>query len=308
MSRRSGFALLAALWLLVALSVASLALGVATRSRRLAAANLSEQVRAAAAARAGVEQLRGRLERRLAAATTAPLDPWRGADSLMADTLVVADARAIVRVHDVGTALHLNRASEDDLRRFFIALRVDAGDADRLAQAIADWRDPDDLHRARGAERDAYLAAGAPALPRNGPFQTVAELLSVRGMTPAIYERARPLLTLLGTGQVNLNLADRPVLLALPGMTEEAVAVLVRYRRQRRTIGSITDLERDLSPGARRELTAALPALLSRTTTETRELEIVSEGWLPGSPVRVRATGLLVRSRGAVFYVWSRVE
>jgi len=308
MTSSRGFALLAALWLLVALSVASLALGVATRTRRLAAANLSEQVRATAAARAGVEQLRGRLERRLDRSATALLDPWRGVDSMMVDTLVVADARAIVRVHDVGTALHLNRASEDDLQRFFIALRVDAGDADRLAQAIADWRDPDDLHRARGAEQGAYLAAGAPALPRNGPFQTLPELLSVRGMTPALYERMRPHLTLLGSGQVNLNLADRPVLLALPGMTEEAVAVLLRYRRQRRTIGSIADLERDLSPGARRELNAALHALLARTTTETRELEIVSEGWLPGSPVRVSATGLLVRSRGAVFYVWSRVE
>jgi general secretion pathway protein K len=314
MMRRSGFALLAALWLLVALSIASLALGVATRTRRLAAANLSEHVRAAAAARAGVEQLRGRVERRLdesAATATARLnliDPWRGADSMLVDTLVVADARAIVRVHDVGTALHLNRATEDDLRRFFVALRVDAGDADRLAQAIADWRDPDDLHRARGGERDAYLAAGAPTLPRNGPFQTLPELRSVRGMTPALYDRMRPHLTLLGSGQINLNLADRPVLLALPGMTEEAVAVLFRYRRQRRTIGTIADLERDLSPGARRELTAALPALLARTTTETREIEIVSEGWLPGSPVRVSATGLLVRSRGAVFYVWSRVE
>jgi len=306
MSRRSGFALLAALWLLVALSVASLALGVATRTRRLAAANLSEHVRAAAAARAGVEQLRGRLERRLDESSL--IDPWRRADSLIVDTLVVADARAVVRAHDVGTALHLNRATEDDLRRLLVALRVDAGDADRLAQAIADWRDPDDLHRARGAERDAYLAAGAPALPRNGPFQTIAELLSVRGMTPALYERVRSHLTLLGSGQVNLNLADRPVLLALPGITEEAVAVLLRYRRQRRTIGSITDLERDLSPGVRRELTAELPALLARTTTETREIEIGSEGWLPGSPVRVTATGLLVRSRGAVFYVWSRVE
>jgi general secretion pathway protein K len=311
MKRRPGFALLAALWLLVALSVASLALGVATRTRRLAAANLSEQVRAAAAARAGFEQLRGRLERRLdqsGAGALNLIDPWRRADSLLVDTLAVADARAIVRAHDVGTALHLNRATEDDLRRLLVALRVDAGDADRLAQAIADWRDPDDLHRARGAERDAYLAAGAPALPRNGPFQTLAELRSVRGMTPALYERVRPHLTLLGSGQVNLNLADRPVLLALPGMTEEAVAVLFRYRRQRRTIGSITDLERDLTPGARRELNAALPTLLARTTTETRELEIVSQGWLPGSPVRVTATGLLVRSRGAVFYVWSRVE
>jgi general secretion pathway protein K len=308
MTTRRGFALLAALWLLVALSVASLALGAATRSRRLAAGNLAEHVRAEAAARAGVEQLRGRLVRRLSATATALLDPWRGVDSVLTDTLFVGDARAVVRARDVGATLNLNRATEDELRRFFVALRVDAGEADRLAQAIADWGDPDDLHRLRGAERDAYLAAGAPALPRNGPFQTLPELLSVRGMTPALFERVRPDLTLLGSGQVNLNLADRAVLLALPGITEEAVAVLLRYRRQRRALGSISDLERDLSPGARREFSAALPALLARATADTREVEVVSDGWLPGSPVRARATGLFVRSRGAVFYVWSRVE
>jgi len=136
----------------------------------------------------------------------------------------------------------------------------------------------------------------------------VAELLGVRGMTAALLERVRPHLTLLGSGQINVNLADRPVLLALPGMTEEAVAVLLRYRRQNRTVGLIADLQRDLSPAARRELAAALPTLLARTTTETREVEVSSEAWLPGSPVHVRLTGLLVRARSAVFYVWSRVE
>ena len=308
MTGRRGFALLAALWLLVAFSVASLALSAAGRTRRLAAANLAERVRAEAAARAGIEQLRGRLARRIEAAATALLDPWRGVDSILADTLRVGEGRALVRARDAGTALNLNRATEEELRRLCVALRMDAGEADRLAQAIADWRDPDDLHRGRGAERDAYLAAGALALPRNGPFQTLPELLSIRGMSPALHERMRPHLTLLGSGQVNLNLADRPVLLALPGITEEAVAVLFRYRRQGRTLGSITNLERDLSPGARRELTAALPALLARATTETREVEVTSEGWLPGSPVRVRVTGLLVRARSAVFYVWSRTE
>ena len=308
MSGRRGFALLAALWLLVALSLASLALGAAAHVRRLAAANLAERVRAEAAARAGLEQGRGRLARRLAATGAALLDPWRGVDSLLLDTVAVGDARARVTLRDLGTALNLNRASEDDLRRFFTALRVDAGEADRLAQAIADWRDPDDLHRARGAEQDAYLAAGAPAVPRNGPFQTLAELRLVRGMTDDLYERVEPYLTLRGSGQVNLNVADRPVLLALPGMTEEAVAVLLRYRHRRRALGSVTDLERELSPDARRAFESALSVLLARAITETREVEVVSDGWLPGNPVHAQATGVFVRSRGALFYVWSRVE
>ena len=308
---RRGFALLAALWLLVALSVASLALAKGARARRLVAANFAERVQAEAAARGGVEQLRARLALRLEAGeapSNADLDPWHGVDSLLPDSLPMGAARVAIRTRDVGSALNLNRATEDQLRRLFVVLRIDAGEADRLAQCVMDWRDPDDLHRPRGAERDEYLNARAPVLPRNGPFQALAELLSVRGMTPAIYDRARPYLTLLGSGQVNVNLADRPVLLTLPGMTEEAVAVLFRYRRQHRTLGAITDLERDLSGGGRRALEVALPALLAQTTTETREVEVVSDGSLPGSPVRARVTGLLVRARSAVFYVWSRTE
>ncbi len=311
MTNRRGFALLAALWLLVAFSVASLALAKVGRARRLVAANLAERVQAEAAARGGVEQVRARLARRLQGAEApglAVLDPWHGVDSLLMDSVTLGEARTAVRVRDLGAVLNLNRATEDELRRLFGALRVDAGQADRLAQCIMDWRDPDDLHRARGAERDAYLKAGAAALPRNGPFQTLPELLSVQGMTPAIYDRVRPYLTLLGSGQVNLNLADRPVLLALPGITEEAVAVLLRYRLQQRTMGSVTDLERELSPDARRALEAELPALLAETTTETREVEVTSDGWLPGSPMRARVTGLVVRARSAVFYVWSRTE
>jgi len=305
---RRGFALLAALWLLVAFSILSLALSASGRARRLTAANLAEATVAQAAAAGGLDQLRARLAQRLDAALGSALDPWRGVDSVLPDTLGFGDSRVLVRARDAGAALNLNRAGEDELRRFFVALRVDAGEADRLAQAIADWRDPDQWHRARGAERDAYLAAGAARLPRDGPFQSLAELRDVRGMTRSLFERVQPQLTLLGSGLVNVNVADRPVLLALPGMTEEAVAVVLRYRRLHRTLNLLTDLQRELSPASRRELAANLPALLGRTTTETREVEVTSEAWLPGSPVRARVTGLLVRSRGFVFYVWSRVE
>jgi general secretion pathway protein K len=306
MSDRRGFALIAALWLLVAISVLSLALETTARSHRLAAANLAESVQARTAADAGIEQTRARLVRRLNATTVG--DPWAGADSLFRDTIAVDPGRVLVSARDVGAQLNLNRATEDELRRFFVALPIDAGLADRLAQSILDWRDEDDLHRPRGAERDEYLKAGAVQLPRNGPFQSLDELAAILGMTRATYERVRPNLTLLGSGQVNVNAADRPVLLALPGMTEEAVAVLFRYRRRHQALANLTDLERDLSPGARNALAAHLPELLGQATTETREVAVTSVGWVEGSPVRVRITALFVRARGSVFQVWSRIE
>lgn len=315
MSRDRGFALVAALWLLVALSAVGLEFGLRARERRLAAANVLEGAQARAAAEAGIAHARARLdglarrveELRGSMSSSRPLDPWAQPGTLFPDSVSLDDVGYRITLRDAGAALDVNRASEEELRRFFSALRVDFGQADRLAQAIADWRDPDDLHRARGAERQHYLEEGLPVLPRNGPFQEMSELRYVKGMSGEIYEEAKPYLTLLGPGHVNLNGAERPVLLALPGMTEEAVAVLFRFRRQGRHVASLADLSNELSPPARKALEAEMTSLLSRVEFETREVEAVSEGWVEGSPVRARVEGLFVRSRGATFLVWRRV-
>ncbi|HYT05182.1 MAG TPA: hypothetical protein VEM13_09940 [Gemmatimonadales bacterium] len=308
MRRERGFALIAALWLLVAISALTLEVSLVARDRRLAAANTVETAQARAAADAGLEHARARLVALLGPARQGILDPWRQPDSLFPGDVTLGDVRYHVALRDAGSALNLNRATETELRRFFMALRVDAGKADRLAQAIMDWRDPDDLRRARGAEREDYLRDGSPVLPRNGPFQSVAELAGVQGMTPEILDLARPYLTLLGTGQVNLNAAPRPVLLALPGIGEEAAGVVLRRQQARRPIRTLAELSVELSSGARAALQAEMATLLGRVAFETREVEAVSDGWMEGSPVRARDRGLLVRARDVAFLVWRRAE
>jgi len=55
-----------------------------------------------------------------------------------------------------------------------------------VADAILDWLDPDDEQRELGAEV-AYYSGLEPAYgPKNGPVDTVEELLLVRGVTPAL--------------------------------------------------------------------------------------------------------------------------
>jgi DNA uptake protein ComE-like DNA-binding protein len=56
-----------------------------------------------------------------------------------------------------------------------------------VAAAIIDWWDPDNVPRAGGTEHEYYTALPQPYLPRNGPFQTLGELLLVRGVTPAMF-------------------------------------------------------------------------------------------------------------------------
>lgn len=306
---RRGFALIAALWLLVALASLGVELSLQARSRHLAAANVLEGAQAGGAAIGGVEQARARLTQ--LAGTDAPtavdvVDPWHDPSRVLAETLTVGTALARVSLADANASLNVNRASVDELRRLFVALRIDAGDADRLAQSIVDWRDPDDLPLPRGGERELYLREGRAVLPSNAPFGRLEELRDVRGMPAVTYERVRPYLTVAGTGQVNLNAAALPVLLALDGMTEEVAQTLERAREAGRPIRSLQELQLALSAGARAAMQSALPALYGRAVFETREVEVTSDGWTVSGLVHARATGLLVRAGHAVFLVGRR--
>jgi general secretion pathway protein K len=310
-----GFALLAALWLLVALSAVGLEFGLRARARHLAAANTLEAGRAAGAAGAGLVEAQSLLAG-LAREPSLPghadanrwVDPWALPEVLLPDTLRLGESSARVTLRDANAALNLTRATEDELRRLFVALRVDAGAADRLAQAIMDWQDADDLHRARGAERDDYVRAGRAMLPADRPFDRVADLRFVLGMTPDIYRLVRPCLTVLGTGQVNLNAADRPVLLALAGMTEQAATVVLRRRTGSRAIRSLAELGNELPTAPRAVLQAHLPELSARAAFDTREIVAVADGWADGSPVHVTVTALLARAGENAVLVWRSVR
>ena len=55
-----------------------------------------------------------------------------------------------------------------------------------IADAIMDWIDEDDDTREFGAEFDYYQSLGSPYEPNNGSFNTVEELLLVRGVVPEL--------------------------------------------------------------------------------------------------------------------------
>jgi len=308
---------MAALWLVVLIGVTGYELSVRSRSRRLATANALEATQAQAAAEGALETVRGELALRLVSAQSrspaAPqprspaTDPWSNLDLISHDTLRADATRAVARVYDAGARLQLNRASEDDLRRFLVAIPIDASLADRLAQRIADWRDPDDDHRARGAEREDYLRAGARRLPANADFTRVDELRDVDGMTPELYARIAPFLTVVGTGQIDLNTAPREVLRSLPGVGDETIAAIVRAQQAQRPIRSIEELTNQLSAAGRSALVDAMAELQQRAAFETREVVVEADGWLDGSPIRVSAQALLARGGDAMFTIGRRI-
>jgi len=55
---------------------------------------------------------------------------------------------------------------------------------EEIADSILDWIDEDDEAREYGAEADYYTANEPAYRPKNGPLETIEELLLVRGVTP----------------------------------------------------------------------------------------------------------------------------
>ena len=330
---RHGFVLVAALWLLVALGAVGLDAAVRSKARRLPAANLIDQTRARDAALAGGAYAQSRLtaaQRQYELAMRAEMqrrgvraqrstmqprqadNPWREPAELMAASVATGDLRFQLDVHDTGLTLNVNLATEDVLRAFFAqGLRLDYTVADALTHAILDWRDEDDLPRVNGAEREQYLDENAVVLPANRPFADVEELRYVLGMTPELLDAIRSFVRVIGSSRINVNAAPVEVLSALPGFTPAQWASFVRQRAAGRYPANTAELRGmfGMSRGRGPDETGRETQEFNRYATfSTSEVTIISEGRIDESPVRARATLIVVRSQTGAVVVWRRVE
>jgi type II secretory pathway component PulK len=195
------------------------------------------------------------------------------------------------------------------LRQFFAnGLHLDYALADKLAQAMMDWRDQDDLPRINGGERDQYIDAGAAILPPNRPFATIDELRHVMGMTREVFAEMRPYLTMVSSGRINVNAAPEPVLQALPGFTPAAASIVMRERDSGRLPRSQQELFAMLPASVTNSIAARQQEFSRRSTYATSEVEINASVDLPGSPISARALVVVARASTGATVVWRRVE
>jgi general secretion pathway protein K len=142
------------------------------------------------------------------------------------------DAEIELQIVDESGKLDLNIADEMTLVNFLRGKGLEEEEATGLAQAIMDWRDPDDLAMPFGAEDDDYRRAGYPYGAKDAYFDTVAELQQVMGMSYELFRELEPAVTVYaGRTQPNAAYASPDALLALPGMTPELAAEFVAQRR-----------------------------------------------------------------------------
>ena len=171
-------------------------------------------------------------------------------------------------VSDEESRLNLNTATADELAK----LKNMTPD---VATAIVNWRGGDSATTT--AEAQYYAGLQPPYQPRNGPFQTVREMLMVRGVIPELFlgkdvhqngmlassgendfagsvdssdlgwagiltvDSTVQNLNAAGADRVNIQSADESSLTAVKGITPQMARAIVSYRGQHR-FESIADL------------------------------------------------------------------
>jgi len=224
---QAGIALIAVLWLTVLLTVIASGFAFSMRSEALAARNALSFAQARAAADRAVERTAFELQR----PRNLP-DVWapNGTPHTWQDGDISISAAAV----DEAARIDLNGASEVLLMGLLQTIGgQDTEAAQRLVDAIFDWKDPDDLRRPNGAESAEYSAAGRKYGPANAQFDTPGELKRVLGMTPELFDRLSDYVTVYSRQRgINPATASRAVLLALPNATPESVDAFIAQRQE----------------------------------------------------------------------------
>ncbi len=153
---------------------------------------------------------------------------------------VIGSGYYVVRITDESGKVDINTASDVVLKNLLFNLGVAIEDADIIVDSIMDWKDADDLYRLHGAEDDYYMSLQHPYRAKNADFETLEELILVRGLTPEILYGTAEKKGLIDfitinskTNTININAAPKEVLVSIPGITNEMAEFIIEYRENK---------------------------------------------------------------------------
>lgn len=241
-----GIALILVLWVITLLSVMALGLTAAQRTESTLTANALAGARFRAAAEAGIAYaalnlLAPQTEDMDAVATDAEGKSLVWLPDGTPHSWTFAEVPLAISVQDEASRIDLNQAGTDVLNSLFRVLGVSEDTSAALADRILDWRDADDLKSLNGAEDPDYAAEGLPYGAKDGPFTSVEELRQVMGITPDLYRRLAPEVTVdSGKAQADEQFASAVVLSATKGMTLEEAQQTVTERTESSVPGAVS--------------------------------------------------------------------
>jgi general secretion pathway protein K len=238
-----GIVLVMVMWVLTVLMVVILSFSTMAKTETTATLSYRDGVQIKFMAEAGIE--RGIMEllyRKSRGATT-------GAESLPEEEQVLkVDGTyysfpakgGLLKIRLISEAgkVDINAAPEMMLKNLIANLGVKDKELDIIVDSIMDWKDADNFHRLNGAEDDYYQSLPNPYKAKNANFDTLGELLLVRGVTPDLLYGSggkKGLIDFItvysGSATVNINAAPREVIMAVPGMDDGIADAILSYRQ-----------------------------------------------------------------------------
>lgn len=226
----------------------------------------------------------------------------------------------IFGVSDEESRLNLNQATAEQLAKL-------PDITPDVVAAIADWRDPDNAASPGGAELDYYASLPTPCRPRNGPFESVRELLMVRGVTSrgllgrdmrmnglldapgtALVESMdlgwSGMLTVhssvanvnaAGEDRIDIQSAPEAELARLPGISADVARAIVAYRNRKRfeQIADLLEVTPAQSEAEAATARATTPVVQSRPNTGSPTPTEVNPAEVPSGPKLISSTLLM---------------
>jgi len=183
-SPRAGAVLIVTLWIIVVLAGMVLALAQSMRVEGACSANYAAVQRAFGVEQGAIQYVLACVDGLNGAVPTDANMPCNGVIVGNGMFWIIRpnfdnDLQVAYGIVDEASKVSINTADQDMLMMLPRMMREDAA-------AIIDWRDSDQNVTLGGAESEFYMTMPDPYQCKNAPFETVEELLLVRGMLPEL--------------------------------------------------------------------------------------------------------------------------
>lgn len=246
--------MIVALWVMILLSLIVGSFSFESNLEAMLISYKRKKFRSEVLARSGIEYAKAILDQRTKATELEIESMAEDKDAFMqaalfvqrglttSRTIPLGDGEFTITLRPADAGRNANLLTRDQWMDIFQMANVPSTEWDAMLDCLTDWIDEGDLHGLSGAESDDefYEERGYPV--KNGPLDSVEELLLIKNWGPdilygrpadaeneAIYPIA-DILTVWGDGKVNLNAANTNELLSFGGYDPGELADVITIR------------------------------------------------------------------------------
>jgi len=301
-----GIALVLVLLMISVIVAVTIQLNVASRAEIQEAANIGDGIMLSYIAKSGFNGAEAILiedDNNVDSLT----EDWANADLISAMSealfsrgsfiLFIEDESGKLPINKLVEGTDYNNAIKELMLRFLESdeFNLDEQQVRDIVDAIKDWIDADDEPTGFGAENSYYKGLDTPYPCKNGPLDSIDELLKIKGITRDLFYGSektpglRHYVTIHSEGKININTARPMILRALAdGITAEMAADMDEFRRNESNDLSDTSWYKDVTG------MDAVTIDRNLITVQSDVFTIISTG--QAGSMKKRITGVIKRS------------